>query len=70
MANSNSEHSKQLRAKTAAASTRAKLDSGAYKQFSVQGKAEDIDVILAAIEKAGGSKTQALLKICREWMGD
>ena len=67
MANSNSEHSVKLRRETAARINREKLQSGEYKQFAVKGRAQDIDVILAAIEKAGGSKTQALLKICRDW---
>lgn len=68
MANPVTEHSKQLRIKTATRINREKLDSGEYKQFAVKGKAGDIDVILAAIEKAGGSKTQALLKICRAYL--
>ncbi|STZ77372.1 hypothetical protein [Bergeriella denitrificans] len=68
MANSNTEHSRKLRQTTAAAFAKAKLASGEYKQFAVKGKAEDIDAVLAAIEKAGGSKIQALKKICTEWL--
>ena len=59
---------KKRYAQTATAINKAKLQSGEYKQFGVKGHAADIDVILAAIECAGGSKTQALLKICREWL--
>ncbi|QBK51527.1 hypothetical protein [Neisseria gonorrhoeae] len=55
MANSNSGHSKKLRAATAAAATKAKLASGEYRQFSVQGRAEDVELILAAVEKAGAA---------------
>lgn len=54
--------------KTSAEFTREKLQNGQYKQFSVQGKAEDIDVILVAIEKAGGSRVQALKKICEAYL--
>ncbi|MFC3873332.1 hypothetical protein [Neisseria musculi] len=62
------EEAKKRYAKTATRINQAKLDNGVYKQFAVKGRAEDINIILAAIEKAGGSKTQALLKICREWL--
>lgn len=58
---------KKRYARTATAINQAKLDSGVYKQFAVKGRAADIDEILSAIAQAGGSKTQALLKICREW---
>ncbi|EMT6284351.1 hypothetical protein ACHZT2_002155 [Neisseria gonorrhoeae] len=68
MANSNSGHSKKLRAATAAAATKAKLASGEYRQFSVQGRAEDVELILAVVEKAGGSRVQALAKICRRYL--
>lgn len=68
MSNSNTEHSKKLRQETAAAFARAKLASGEYVQMSVKGKAEDMAVIRAAMDKAGGSNVQALLKICREWL--
>ncbi|MDO4694960.1 MAG: hypothetical protein Q4A62_10175 [Eikenella sp.] len=68
MANSNTEHSKKLRAATAAAAAKKKLQSGAYRQYTIRAKAAEMDVIDAAIAKAGGSRTQALLKICREWL--
>lgn len=68
MANANTEHSKKLRQATAQKWQREKLKSGEYKQFSVQGKAEDVDVILAAIGRAGGSRVQALKKICAEFL--
>lgn len=68
MANSNTEHSKKLRAATAAAANRKKLQSGAYRQYTIKAPAADMDIIDAAIAKAGGSRTQALLKICSEWL--
>lgn len=68
MANSNTEHSKRLRAKTAVEAARKKLQSGEYRQYTIRAKAEEMDIIDAAIEKAGGSRTQALLKICRAYM--
>lgn len=68
MANSNTEHSKKLRQQTAAKWQREKLASGERRTFTVNGKAAEMDIIDAAIAKAGGSRTQALLKICREWM--
>lgn len=68
MANSHTEHSKRLRAKTAAAATKQKLANGAYQQFSVQGKAEDMAIIQAAIDKAGGSRVQALKAICQAYL--
>lgn len=68
MANSNTAHSKKLRAATAAAFTREKLKSGAYQQISLQGKREDMAVILAAIEQAGGTRVQALKAICERYL--
>lgn len=65
-----SEHSKKLRAATAAKFNQEKLASGEYRRISLQGKAQDLDIIDAAIAKAGGSRVQALAKICREWLGD
>lgn len=70
MANSNTEHSRKLRQKTAAAFAKAKLASGEYVQMAVKGKAADMAVIRAAMDKAGGSNVQALLKICREWLAE
>ncbi|STZ77199.1 hypothetical protein [Bergeriella denitrificans] len=64
MANAQTEHSKKLRAKTAAAHNKAKLASGERKTLSLNGKAEEIDTINAAIAKAGGSKVKALSAIC------
>lgn len=68
MANSQTEHSKKLRAKTATAFNKAKLQSSEYKQMRIQGKATQIDLINTAIEQAGGSKVSALEQICREWI--
>lgn len=68
MANSLSEHSRQLRSRTAAAHNKAKLASGEYRSIGLTGRAEDIDIIDAAIARAGGSRVQALKKICAEWL--
>lgn len=68
MSNSNTDHSRKLRQQTAAKWQREKLASGERRTFTVNGKAAEMDVIDAAIARAGGSRTQALLKICREWM--
>ncbi|WP_373745982.1 hypothetical protein [Neisseria dentiae] len=68
MANSNSEHSKQLRRAAAAKYNRDKLASGELKQFGVKGRAADIETIEAAVARAGGSRVQALKRICAEWL--
>lgn len=70
MANSNTEHSRKLRAATAAAHTKAKLASGEYKAIGLNGKSEDIEVILQAVAKAGGSRVQALRKICEYYLAN
>lgn len=61
---------KKRYARTATAINKAKLQSGEYRRLSIQAKAAEMDIIDAAIAKAGGSRTQALLKICREWLDD
>ncbi len=68
MANANTEHSKKLRAATAAAAKRQKLKSGEYRQISIYAPTEEMDIIDAAVAKAGGTKRQALVKICAEWL--
>ncbi|STQ99863.1 Uncharacterised protein [Kingella potus] len=70
MANANTEHSKKLRQQTAAKWQREKLASGERRTMTINGKAAEMDIIDAAIAKAGGSRTQALLKICKEWLGE
>ncbi|STZ77356.1 hypothetical protein [Bergeriella denitrificans] len=59
-----SPEAKKRYAKTATAINQAKLKSGEYRRIGVQGKAAEMDIIDAAIAKAGGSKTQALVAIC------
>ena len=59
---------KKRYAQTATAINKAKLASGEYRRLSIQAKAAEMDIIDAAIARAGGSRTQALLKICREWL--
>ncbi|QEY23314.1 hypothetical protein [Neisseria animalis] len=55
---------KKLRAKTAAAFNKAKLASGERRVMGINAKAAEMDIIDAAIAKAGGSKTKALVAIC------
>lgn len=64
MANAQTEHSKQLRAKTAAEWKRKKRESGLAKQFTVSletSLSEEFNAILAEI---GGTKAQAIKKLC------
>lgn len=66
--NAQTDHSKKLRQATAAKFNREKLASGEYKSMGMTARAEDIAVIQAAINQAGGSRVQALKKICTEWL--
>lgn len=63
-----SAHSRRLRSQTAAAHNKEKLASGEYRQILVKGLAADMDIIDAAIARAGGSRTQALKTICRFYL--
>lgn len=62
------QEAKKRYAQTASAINKAKLQSGEYRRISIQAKAAEMDVIDTAIAKAGGSRTQALLRICSEWL--
>lgn len=68
MANSNTEHSKKLRRQTANKFYQEKIKTGEYAQMTVKGKTEDMAIIRAAIERAGGTNIQALKQICAEWL--
>lgn len=68
MGNANTKHSVALRSKTAAEHLKKKLASGEYRSIKLNGRSEDLDVIDAAVEKAGGSRVQALKKICAEYL--
>lgn len=59
---------KKRYAKTATAINQAKLESGEYRQFAVKGRADDVALIEQAIAAAGGSRVQALKKICAQWL--
>lgn len=61
---------KKRYAKTATRINQAKLDNGEYKQIAIKGKASDIDLIESAIAKAGGSRVQALKKICEMYLAE
>lgn len=68
MANSNTEHSKNLRRQTANKFYKEKIKTGEYAQMTVKGKADDMAIIRAAIERVGGTNIQALKQICAEWL--
>lgn len=68
MANANTEHSKKLRQATAAKWQKEQLAKGLYKQLTIKGKAEDMNIIEEAIKKAGGSKARALKAICEDFL--
>ncbi|QEY23525.1 MULTISPECIES: hypothetical protein [Neisseriaceae] len=62
------DHSRRLRAQTAAEFNREKLESGEYRQFLIKGHAADLDLIDEAVKLAGGSRTQALKAICEFYL--
>lgn len=55
MANSNTAHSKKLRAETAKKATTEKLKSGIYAQMSLMGKKQDIDELRTGLSLIDGS---------------
>lgn len=59
---------KKRYAQTATRINQAKLQSGEYRRILLQGKADDMDIIEAAIAKAGGSRVQALKAICAAYL--
>lgn len=59
---------KKRYAATASRINREKLQNGEYRRMMVQAKAAEMDIIETAIARAGGSRTQALLKICQDWL--
>ena len=61
-------NAKKRYAQTATRINQAKLASGEYRQFSVKGKAEDIEIIETAINKIGTTRVQALKAICEQWL--
>lgn len=64
MANSNTEHSKQLRAKTAAEWKRKQRELGLSKQFSVNLETALYNELNAILTEIGGTKAQALKTLC------
>lgn len=60
MSNSNTEHSKQLRAKTAAEWRRKQKEEGGKKQISMLADAEEAEEFKALCEQMGLSKPKAL----------
>lgn len=64
MANSNTEHSRKLRVKTAQAHVKKLLESGTVKQFTVRLPTETADELNAILAEIGGTKTQAIKTLC------
>lgn len=64
MANSNTEHSKKLRAKTAAAHTKKLLESGEVRRILLQMPTELADEFDAVLAEFGGSRPQAIKALC------
>lgn len=64
MANSNTEHSRKLRAKTAQAHVRKLLESGTVKQFTVRLPTETANELNAILAEIGGTKPQAIKILC------
>ena len=68
MSNAQTEHSKKLRIATSMKWQKEQLAKGTYRQIKLQGKSTDLDIIDAAIKHAGGSRVQALVKICQDYL--
>lgn len=68
MANSNTEHSRQLRAKTAAAHTKRKLADGSLKQYGMQLKREDAELFERVSAEIGGSRPNVIKTLCEFWL--
>lgn len=64
MANSNTEHSRKLRAETAKAHVKKLLESGVVKQFTVRLPTETAEELNAVLAEIGGTKPQALKALC------
>ncbi|NBI12543.1 hypothetical protein GVX81_02670 [[Haemophilus] felis] len=64
MANAMTEHSKQLRAKTAAEWKRKQRELGLAKQFSVTLETAVCDELNAILAEIGGTKAQAIKRLC------
>lgn len=64
MANSYTEHSKKLRAKTAAEYNRHMLAKGKVKQFSVRMETSIADELNAVLAEIGGTKANAIKRLC------
>lgn len=64
MSNSMTEHSKKLRAKTAAEWTQKQLEQGTVRRVLIQFKAEDADELDAIAKELGLSRPQAIKRLC------
>lgn len=64
MANSQTEHSKKLRAQTAKEYNKRMLAEGKYKQFTTRLDAETFEAFNALLAQMGESKPKAIRKLC------
>ena len=64
MANSMTEHSRKLRSKTANEYNKRLLAEGKVKQFSVRMETEIADEFNAILTEIGGTKAQAIKRLC------
>lgn len=68
MANSNTEHSKKLRAKTAAEHLKRKLADGSLRQYGIKLPKEDADLFDRIVEELGVSRPQAIKALCEFYL--
>lgn len=64
MSNSMTEHSKKLRAKTAAAANKKALEEGRVRQIVLRMNTPDADEFDAVLAEFGGSRPQAIKALC------
>lgn len=64
MANSKTDHSKKLRAKTAAEFNKRMLETGKMKQISLKLNSELADEFDAVLAELGESRPQAIKALC------
>lgn len=64
MSNSNTEHSKKLRAKTALEHTKRSLAEGKTRQILIRMETAVADEFDAILQELGGSRPQAIKALC------
>lgn len=68
MANSNTEHSRKLRAKTAAEHVKRKLADGSLRQYGFKLTREDADLFDRVVNEMGLSRPQTIKTLCEFWL--